>query len=590
MTPAAALLRRADGLRRRGQHRLRLSRATRAASSTGSRRPGQLFFKHFGESIFRNDLCNADVDLGDLLIHEGAGRRRRRRHAAKVFGADRTYFVLNGTSTSNKVVTNAVLQARRPGAVRPQQPQVAAPGRAGPGRRDPDLPADRAQPVRHDRRGRLGRVGRGLPARAASGRNPLVKDPRARTRPSARSASPASSSRPTTAPSTTCARCWRRSATCATTCSGTKPGSATTPFTRCSRITARCGWRTSGPEMPGLFSTQSVHKQGAGLLAGLADPQARRAHPRPAALHRAQALQRVVPDATPRPRRSIRCSRRSTSTPRCMTARPARCCGTAASSSASRRARSCASSAATTQSTGRERRGAMVLRSLRARRRDDPRLRRSRPMSTDVAWEDLPTEVIKREQQCWNFDPEAQVARLRGLRRRLRDGRSRTSSAADARASTARPASTSTSACRPRSSPTTCASSASCPEKCDLNSILFLMTPAEDESKLNTLIAKLVKFKNLWDRDAPLAEVLPTVCAAHSAALRGLHAAPGLQRDARLLSPGERQGAAAAVLPRSELPGTRDVAEGRLRGAGRQRGGLRAAGRGSRAASRRRSR
>ena len=38
---------------------------------------GQLFFKHFGESIFRNDLCNADVDLGDLLIHEGAGRARR---------------------------------------------------------------------------------------------------------------------------------------------------------------------------------------------------------------------------------------------------------------------------------------------------------------------------------------------------------------------------------------------------------------------------------------------------------------------------------------------------------------------------------
>jgi arginine/lysine/ornithine decarboxylase len=53
------------------------------------------------------------------------------------------------------------------------------------------------------------------------------------------------------------------------------------------------------------------------------------------------------------------------------------------------------------------------------------------------------------------------------------------------------------------------------PEKCDLNSILFLMTPAEDESKLNTLIAKLVKFKNLWDRDAALPEVLPTVCAAH---------------------------------------------------------------------------
>ena len=37
---------------------------------------GQLFFKHFGEGIFRNDLCNADVDLGDLLIHEGAAARR----------------------------------------------------------------------------------------------------------------------------------------------------------------------------------------------------------------------------------------------------------------------------------------------------------------------------------------------------------------------------------------------------------------------------------------------------------------------------------------------------------------------------------
>jgi ornithine decarboxylase len=70
---------------------------------------GQIFFKHFGESIFRNDLCNADVDLGDLLIHEGAAERAQ-RHAAKVFGADKTYFVLNGTTTSNKVVANAVLK------------------------------------------------------------------------------------------------------------------------------------------------------------------------------------------------------------------------------------------------------------------------------------------------------------------------------------------------------------------------------------------------------------------------------------------------------------------------------------------------
>ena len=47
---------------------------------------GQMFFKYFGESIFRNDLCNADVDLGDLLIHEGAAARgaeaRRPRSSA----------------------------------------------------------------------------------------------------------------------------------------------------------------------------------------------------------------------------------------------------------------------------------------------------------------------------------------------------------------------------------------------------------------------------------------------------------------------------------------------------------------------------
>ena len=70
---------------------------------------GQLFFKHFGETVFRNDLCNADVDLGDLLIHEGAAAEAQ-KYAARVFGADKTYFVLNGTSTSNKVVANAVLR------------------------------------------------------------------------------------------------------------------------------------------------------------------------------------------------------------------------------------------------------------------------------------------------------------------------------------------------------------------------------------------------------------------------------------------------------------------------------------------------
>lgn len=46
--------------------------------------------------------------MGDLLIHEGAPLTAQKA-AAKVFNADKTYFVLNGTSASNKVVLNAAL-------------------------------------------------------------------------------------------------------------------------------------------------------------------------------------------------------------------------------------------------------------------------------------------------------------------------------------------------------------------------------------------------------------------------------------------------------------------------------------------------
>ena len=59
--------------------------------------------------IFRNDIDNSVPELGDLLIHEGPALAAQ-KEAAKVFGADRTYFILNGTSTSNKVVTAALLK------------------------------------------------------------------------------------------------------------------------------------------------------------------------------------------------------------------------------------------------------------------------------------------------------------------------------------------------------------------------------------------------------------------------------------------------------------------------------------------------
>lgn len=69
---------------------------------------GRAFYDFFSENTFRADLCNADVAMGDLLIHEGPALAAQ-KHAARVYNADKTYFVLNGTSTSNKVVLNAVL-------------------------------------------------------------------------------------------------------------------------------------------------------------------------------------------------------------------------------------------------------------------------------------------------------------------------------------------------------------------------------------------------------------------------------------------------------------------------------------------------
>ncbi|WP_066566745.1 ornithine decarboxylase [Snodgrassella sp. CFCC 13594] len=69
---------------------------------------GRRFYLYFGETLFRADSCNADVRLGDLLIHEGPAYQAQ-AHAAKVFNADKTYFVLNGTSAANKIAIGALV-------------------------------------------------------------------------------------------------------------------------------------------------------------------------------------------------------------------------------------------------------------------------------------------------------------------------------------------------------------------------------------------------------------------------------------------------------------------------------------------------
>ena len=74
-----------------------------------SRSPiGRIFVEHLGPAIFRDDLDNSVLDLGDLLTHEGPALAAEKA-AAKIFGAERTYFVLNGTSASNKIVLQALV-------------------------------------------------------------------------------------------------------------------------------------------------------------------------------------------------------------------------------------------------------------------------------------------------------------------------------------------------------------------------------------------------------------------------------------------------------------------------------------------------
>jgi len=470
---------------------------------------GQLFFKHFGEGIFRSDLCNADVDLGDLLIHEGAAARAQ-RHAAHVFGADKTYFVLNGTSTSNKVVTNAAL--RRGDLIlfdRNNHKSLHQGALVQAGAIPIFLPTAR-NPF-----GMIGAVDWDAWDEAWLREqirvNPLVRDPELHK-----------AERP-----------FRLACIQLATYDGTiynvrqvleKIGHL------CDYVLWDEAWigynafhplfeghspmrlERLGPEMPGLFSTQSVHKQGAGFS------QASQIHKRDAHIRGQRRYiehkrfnESFLMHASTSPFYPLFASLDVNASihegkagemlwDRCI----------ALGIETRKKLRAFGRHFADTGRTDEEKwffdpfvpdkvtiRGSQFTADV-----------------TDVAWEDLPTEVLKREQQCWNFHPRATWHGYAGYA----DGYAMVdpnklallTPGIDRRTGEylgfGVPATVVANYLREQRV---------VPEKCDLNSILFLMTPAEDESKLNTLIAKLVKFKNLWDRDAPLAEVLPSLCTAH---------------------------------------------------------------------------
>jgi ornithine decarboxylase len=470
---------------------------------------GQLFFKHFGESIFRNDLCNADVDLGDLLIHEGPAVEAQ-RYAARVFGADKTYFVLNGTSTSNKVVANAVL--RRGDLVlfdRNNHKSLHQGALVQAGAIPIFLPTSR------NAFGMIGAVDWDAwdeeYLREQIRANPLVKDhERARVE-----------------------RPFRLACIQLATYDGTiynvrkvmeKIGKL------CDYVLWDEAWigynafhplfedhspmriEELGPEMPGLFSTQSVHKQGAGFS------QASQIHKRDEHI-RGQ-------------RRYVEHKRFNESF--LMNASTSPFYPLFASLDVNAKVHE--------GKAGEMLWDRCIELGIEARKKfrefshhfagsgrgpeekwffdpfvpDVVTIRGSKFTKdiVDAAWETIPTEVIKREQQCWNFHPGSKWHGYSGYA----DGYAMVDP--NKLALLTPGIDRKTGEYLDFGVPATVVANylreqRVVPEKCDLNSILFLMTPAEDESKLNTLVAKLVKFKNFWDADAPLPEVLPTVYAAN---------------------------------------------------------------------------
>jgi ornithine decarboxylase len=476
---------------------------------------GQLFYKFFGEQIFRNDLCNADVELGDLLIHVGAAVEAQ-RNAARIFGADRTYFVLNGTSTSNKIVTGAAL------------------------RRDDLVLFDRNN-HKSLHQGALVQAG-AIPIFLPTARNSFgmigavdwdawdekTLRERIRNHPRIHDKSRADAERP-----------FRMA--CIQLC--TYDGTVYNVRKVMEKLSHLCDYvlwdeawigynafhplfeghspmrlQNLSPDMPGLFSTQSVHKQGAGFS------QASQIHKRDEHIKGQKRFiehkrfnESFLINASTSPFYPLFAS---------LDVNAKLHEGKAGEMLWDR----CIELGIEARKKLREfgQRYQKLGRNAQEKWFFDPfvpdvvTIKDSKFTKdvTNVPWESLPTGVLKQEQQCWRFDPKSAWHGYSGYS----DGYAmvdpnkfmlltpgidrRTGEYLDFGV----PATVLANFLREQRI---------VPEKCDLNSILFLMTPAEDESKLNALLAKLVKFKTLWDNDAPLGEVLPTIYRQNTARYAG---------------------------------------------------------------------
>ena len=69
---------------------------------------GRAFLDFYGEQMLRSDLSVSVGQLGSLNEHSGPVAEAE-QHAARVFGADYTFFVINGSSSSNQIILHSAV-------------------------------------------------------------------------------------------------------------------------------------------------------------------------------------------------------------------------------------------------------------------------------------------------------------------------------------------------------------------------------------------------------------------------------------------------------------------------------------------------
>lgn len=68
-----------------------------------SEKPAAACFMTFGGNTLKADVSISVTELGSLLDHTGP-HLEAEEYIARTFGAEQSYMVTNGTSTSNKIV------------------------------------------------------------------------------------------------------------------------------------------------------------------------------------------------------------------------------------------------------------------------------------------------------------------------------------------------------------------------------------------------------------------------------------------------------------------------------------------------------